>query len=671
MKILHDEKLAIILFLTSFSIPLSAGVDTDIYSMDLEQLMNIEVVSASKKSQSLLKTAAAIHVISEEDIRRSSATSLPELLRGVPGLQVAQIDANKWAVTIRGFNSRFSNKLLVMVDGRSIYTPLFSGVFWNMQDMLLDDIDRIEIIRGPGGALWGANAVNGVINILTKKAQETQGTQISFIGGSQERILSARYGGALNDQTSYRLFAKGRHIENFKNTPQNQANDQWRNFTTGFRVDGDLNANDKWMLQGNYNVGTADQTAINSSLTPPTTETINGQIDYQSGNVLFRWEKQHAVDNKWRIQAFYDYFKRHTFSVTNQVHTLDLDIQNQLSSLKFLKNHDIVWGLGYRGVFDELESSFAFSFSPERRNYNTFSAFIQDEIQLNEVLRLTLGSKIEHNDFTGFEYQPNARMLWEVNDRHSVWGSVSRAVRIPSRADSDIRINLAATPGTSSFTPPTLLSAFGNKNIVSEKVYAFEMGYRSLLTNTFTLDTALFYNYYDDLISNNVTFAGIETQPAPAHLLIANTFDNIMKASSYGAEIIAKWQAADFWQLSSSYTWFKIDAKFKNTITGSSNDVFIDENSDPQHQFSVRSQFQLPYNWAFDSIFYYTDKLLAQNVTDQARLDLRLGWTPTPRLDLSVVAQNITNKQHQEFSSLDVLNTQIPRNIFGRITIKF
>jgi len=210
MKVLQRKKLALILFLTSFSNPLTAGVDADIYSMDLEQLMNIEVVSASKKSQSMLKTAAAIHVISEEDIQRSSATSLPELLRGVPGLQVAQIDANKWAVTIRGFNSRFSNKLLVMVDGRSIYTPLFSGVFWNMQDMLLDDIDRIEIIRGPGGTLWGANAVNGVINILTKKAHETQGTQVSFIGGTQEEILSARHGGTLNDQTSYRVFAKGR-----------------------------------------------------------------------------------------------------------------------------------------------------------------------------------------------------------------------------------------------------------------------------------------------------------------------------------------------------------------------------------------------------------------------------------------------------------------------------
>ena len=667
MKVLLNQ-LTICLLLLVFSNPLSADVDTDIYSMDLEQLMNIKVISANKKSQSLLKTAAAIHVISNEDIRRSGATSLPEVLRGVPGLQVAQVDANKWAVSIRGFNSRLNNKLLVMVDGRSIYTPLFSGVFWNMHDMLLEDIDRIEIIRGPGGTLWGANAVNGVINILTKSADETQGTQVSFTAGSQEKILSARYGGVINEQTSYRLFAKGRHVENFNSTSQNQANDQWRNFTTGFRVDGNLNASEKWMLQGSYNVGTANQLAFSPTWIPPATSIANDQINNQNAHMLFRWNKQVAAHNQWRIQAYYDYFRRETQDATFQIHTIDLDIQNQL---RIFEKHDVVWGLGYRGVFDELKPSFVFTFNPNRRYANTFNAFIQDEIQLTEAFRLTLGSKLEHNDFSGFEYQPNARIMWEINNRNSIWGAASRAVRIPARADSDLRINVSATPRTSIFTPPTLVSAFGNKNLNSEKVYAFELGYRSLLTNTFTLDTALFYNHYDDLVSNNVTIAGIEAQPAPPHLLIASTFDNIMKATTYGAEILAKWQVTDFWLLSSSYTWFKLNAHLKNNMADPTNEVFLKENSDPRHQFSVRSNVSLPYNLEFDSMFYYTNRLQAHNVTDQARLDLRLAWTPTPALVLSIVAQNILNKQHREFTTLEALNSEIPRNVFGRITLRF
>lgn len=657
------KNLLVSMSLIMFLNPCYADADIDIYSMDLEQLMNVEIISVSKKSQSLLKTAAAVHVISQDDIRRSGATSLPEVLRGVPGLQVAQVDANKWAVSIRGFNDRFANKLLVMVDGRSVYTPLFSGVFWNMQDMMLEDIDRIEVVRGPGGTMWGANAVNGVINILTKKAGETQGAMVSFTGGSQERNINARYGGKINDQTSFRLFAKGKHVDNFNGTSQYQANDQWRNFTTGFRIDGDLDARNQWMLQGGYAVGTADQLAITEFYSR---NAINNRIDNQTGNILLRWDNQQSEDNKWRLQAYYDHVKRHSLGVTNEVNTLDLDIQNQL---KFLENHAVVWGIGYRGVFDKLDTNYIFSFNPKQRQANTFSAFLQDDIQLTETVRFTLGSKIEHNSFSGFEFQPNTRLLWEINDRHSIWSAASRAVRIPSRSESDLRVNLETIPSRNPFVPPTLISAFGNKNLKSEKVYAFELGYRSLLTNTFTLDTALFYNYYDDLVNFDLNIIGIEQLPVPAHILVANAFVNKMTASTYGAEAVTKWQIASFWQLTASYSWFKLDAQSKSNF--STDDTFFKNNSDPRHQFSVRSNIQLPYNLEFNSLFYYTDRLQAHNVTDQARLDLRLAWSPTPDLELSVVAQNITNKQHHEFTARDVLNTEIPRSAYGRIILKF
>ncbi|SFK90648.1 iron complex outermembrane recepter protein [Nitrosomonas aestuarii] len=657
------KRLIYSLFFILLLTPLSVFASTDVYSLDLEQLMNVEVTTVSKKSQTLMKTAAAVHVISNDDIRRSGATSLPEVLRGVPGVQVAQVDANKWAVSIRGFNDRFANKLLVMVDGRSVYTPLLTGVFWNMQDMLLEDIDRIEVIRGPGGAVWGANAVNGVINIITKSADQTQGTQITFLGGSQEKNLSARYGAKLNDQTSFRLFAKGKHVENFYDTQQYQANDQWRNFLTGFRVDSEFDANNQWMLQGNYKVGTADQLGITEFLSR---NAIANQIDYQSGDILFRWTNQQSENNKWRFQAYYDYFSRNSLNVTHEVNTLDIDIQNQL---KLLDKHDVVWGLGYRAVFDNLESSYIFTFDPKQRYTRTFSAFVQDDIQLAESVRFTLGSKIEHNSYTGFEFQPNARLLWEINERNSVWTAASRAVRIPSRSDTDVRVNLETIPSRNPFIPPTLISAFGNKNLNSEKVYAFELGYRSQLMQTFTLDTALFYNYYDDLVDFDVSFAGIEQQPVPVHLLVANTFANRMTASTYGAEIITKWQVTNFWQLTSSYSWFKLDAQLKTV--GLTDTLFSKENSDPNHQFSVRSNIQLPYNLEFNSMFYYTDRLRAHNVSDQARLDLRLAWSPTPDLELSVVAQNITNKQHQEFTANDVFHSEIPRSVYGRIMLKF
>ena len=431
--------------------------------MELEQLMNIEVVTASRKSETLLKTAAATHVITQEDIRRMGATSLPEVLRGVPGLQVAQIDSNNWAISIRGLNDRFSNNLLVMIDGRSIYNPLFGGVYWNMHETLLEDIERIEVVRGPGGTLWGANAVNGVINIITKNAKDTQGAQFTLLGGSQEGIFSARYGGKVNDQISYRFFTRGKNVQQFNDTPLYQANDHWRDLASGFRVDGDMDAGSKWTLQGGYNTGHANQLTSSTSLIPPATLPVADGVNYQSGNIQFRWEKQFSEDNKWRAQSYYDFFGRHALAATNRIHTVDLEIQNQLK-FAALQKHEFVWGVGYRAVVDELESSFTVAFDPRHRYTRTFSAFIQDDIRLTGKLKFTVGSKVENNSYTGFEFQPNARMLFEINERNSVWAAVSRAVRVPTRSENDFRINFLATPGKDQFSPPILFGILGNRS---------------------------------------------------------------------------------------------------------------------------------------------------------------------------------------------------------------
>lgn len=665
------RQLTSLFIIATYSSYASAGIKKDVFDIELEQLMNIRVETVSRKSESLIKTASAIHVITQDDIRRMGATSLPEVLRGVPGLHIAQIDSNNWAISIRGLNDRFSNSLLVMIDGRSIYNPLFGGVYWNMHETLLEDIERIEVVRGPGGTVWGANAVNGVINIITKNARDTQGAQFTLLGGSQEGLFSARYGGMMNDQISYRLFTRGKRVQEFNDTPQHPANDHWRDLSSGFRVDGNMDATSRWTLQGGYNVGHANQLTTATSLMPPSTLPLADNVNYQSGNVQFRWDKQFSENNRWRVQSYYDFFGRQALHATNRIHTVDLDIQNQLK-FAALQKHEFVWGVGYRAVVDDLDSNFIVAFNPNHRYTRTFSAFIQDEIQLTNRLKFTVGSKMEHNSYTGFEFQPNARALFEINDRNSVWVAVSRAVRVPTRSENDFRINFLATPGRDQFSPPALFSLFGNRSLVTEKIYAAEIGYRTLLTNTLSFDTAGFFNYYDDLIGSRPS-VGFESAPFPPHLLISNLVSNNQAATAYGADMQAKWQPVDYWQLASSYTVFKMDAHYQNGFVGNPADIANLEKSSPRHQFSVRSDLKLPHHLEFNTMFYFTDHIQSRDlhVPVQGRLDLRLAWVPSPKLELAIVGQNILNKQHQEFTALDIFSSQIPRSVYGRIMYRF
>jgi len=645
---------------------LQASENNDLYAMDFEQLMEVEVISIAKKPQSIRRTAAAIHVISQADIQRSGATSLPDVLRGVPGLHVAQVDANKWAISIRGFNSRLANKLLVLVDGRSVYTPIFAGVYWNMQDMMLEDIERIEVVRGGGGALWGANAVNGVINIITQHAKETQGTQLSILGGSQEQIGSARFGGKISEETHYRVFAKGRRVDNNENSLTETANDRWENIHAGFRVDNNSNENSQWLLEGAYTNGNADQTIATLSFTPPSVIINKANIDYQSGHLLARWNHQLAQDNNLQVQGYYDYFERSSIEANLLIHTFDLDMQHQF---KWLDNHTFVWGLGYRSVYDEIYSSFTSSFTPKSRYAGTFSGFIQDEIQLHEDVQLTLGSKFEHNDYTGLEFQPSARLAWQVNSEHSIWTAFSRSVRTPSRSHEDIRVNFLALPGRGRRQPAMLFSIFGNPDIESEKVYSAELGYRALLTPKVSIDTAVFYNYYDDLASLEQS-GSFETQPIP-HLLVAFTQDNQMIASSYGAEIQAKWQVHENWQLAASYSWLKIDAQLRAGSTDTIDSVVRIETSDPQHQASLRSIFQLPFDLELDASVYYTDAIARHQVDNYTRVDLRLAWKPSDLFEISLIGQNLLDSQHKEYTSSEAFYTEVPRSVYAKVVTRF
>ncbi|MFN7140717.1 MAG: TonB-dependent receptor plug domain-containing protein, partial [Limisphaerales bacterium] len=465
----------------------------DLTELSLTDLLNVEVTTVSRAAEPLSQAPAAITVIKGEDIRRTGATTIPDALRLAPGLQVAQVDAHTWAISARGFNDVFANKLLVMIDGRTVYSPLFSGVFWDVQDTLLEDIDRIEVIRGPGAALWGANAVNGVINIITKDARDTHGVLLSAGTGTEELGFGhVRYGAKLSENASARVYAKYFNRDNARLLDGSAANDHWEMFRGGFRLDWQPGDPNLLTFQGDAYVGTLDQTYNVPTFTPPFTALLADDIEAHGGNILGRWTHTFSSDSEMIWQLYFDQSVRNTPVFQEERVTADLDFQHHFI---LGERQRITWGGGYHRTDDEAGNTLSVALIPEERGLNLYSAFIQDEIQIiHDKLALTLGSKFEHNDFTGFEIQPNARIAWTPLTNAVLWGAVSRAVRTPSRAEHDIIIN---PPGA----PPGSASLFGNRNFDSEDLIAYEIGFRSQPTTRMTWEIATFYNDYDNLRS--------------------------------------------------------------------------------------------------------------------------------------------------------------------------
>lgn len=431
--------------------------EEDIFTLGILDLMNTKVTTVSRKPQQLANAAAAIHVITQEDIRRSGATSIPEVLRLAPGVQVARIDANKWAISIRGFNGRFATKLLVLMDGRSVYSPLFSGVFWDLQDTVLADIERIEVIRGPGAALWGANAVNGVINIITKSSAETIGGHVNFGGGTEERsFATARYGMSLSEATNLRVYGKYVDRDAQADAAGNRAHDNWHTTRGGFRLDSQDRDGDLLTFQGDYLDGKRGETAqisqLPTPLDPAVSHSVNLENPVSGGNLLARWQRNLSATSSFSGQLYYDHATLNAFNTRAKTDTFDLDFQHRFACGS---KQDIVWGLGFRFGHDEIDNSFTINFLPAERDSQLYSAFVHDEIALvPEYLSLILGSRFEHNRYSGFEIQPNGRLLWTPDPHHTVWASVSRAVRTPSRGEQDILYRQSVIPPPLAFAPP-------------------------------------------------------------------------------------------------------------------------------------------------------------------------------------------------------------------------
>lgn len=646
--------------------PADQGPKQDLGNLGIEDLMNIEVTTASKKAQSLTEVAAAIYVVTAADIQESGATSVPDALRMVPGVQVAQMNASMWAISIRGFNSRYANKLLVLIDGRSVYTPLFSGVYWDALEVNMDDIDRIEVIRGPGGALWGANAVNGIINIITKNAADTQGGQVSQSTGSTSSTdTQLRYGGKLGENGFFRVYARHFRMDSLDLDTGGRSDDGWQSLRAGFRADWKT-ANDTFMLSAGGNSSHLGQTSAFPTLTEPFVALTDSRFPVSNYNVVGKWDHHSSANSSQALQLYYDHSERQMPEVHEKRRTFDVDFQSE--HLLNSRNR-LVWGLGFRHTKDETAGMDGVAFNPAGRATSLYSVFLSDELTLSERLRFTLDAKVEHNDYTGWEFQPSARLVWTPSKTQTLWAAASRAVRTPSRADSDSMIGVS-TIATEAGLPGTI-TLLGNPNFESEEVTAHELGWRTQASSNLFIDVAAFYNSYRNLRSFEPETPFPVRSPVP-HLVLPYRYSNRMTAQNTGVEIAAFWNPRSNWNLNASYALFS-----EHYSLDGSEDPFGLSGSErlgstPKHQFSIKSSLNINKELQFDTLLYYVDRLSGQDIPAYARVDLRLMWKPHASCDISFGIQNLLNQRHREMAStLFERTSEVERNLYVKATWRF
>ncbi len=642
----------------------------DLTQLSFEELGQIKVTSVSKKSESLSGAAAAVHVITQDDLRRSGVTSLAAALRMAPGLDVAQANARQWAISARGFNDIFANRLLVLMDGRTLYTPLFSGVFWDETDTVLEDVDRIEVIRGPGATLWGANAVNGVINIITKSAKETSGTLMSAGGGLEERGFgAARYGGRLGTNTYYRVYGKYINRDEATLSTGAGAGDSWGKSQGGFRVDSEPAPMNRLTLQGDYYSEDWGGRIRRHSVSPPGMYSDPVQANSAGGNLLGRWTHELSSESELSIQTYYDRTDRN-FGIGGEIrNTVDLDAQYRFH---LGERHEIIWGAGYRYSVDDVAGSPDFEMDDPSVGLQLGSTFVQDELALiPERLSLTAGTKLEHNDFTGFEVQPSVRLAWTPDEHHTLWASISRAVRTPSRAERGVHL-YADPPQFAPVSPlPILVPGVGNPAFESEELLAAEIGLRVGVHPRLSVDVAAFYNDYDRLYS--VDLLPIELRRSPSaqpYLAFPITDGNALYGETYGAELSATWQPVDHWRLRAQYTFLRMNLHTRGSSPSVSEES---EGESPRHQASLWSDLDLGRHVEWGVGLRYVDALWAQRISAYTELETRLAWKPTPNCELSLVGRNLFDPHHQEFSpflffSRDV---EVDRAVYAKVTFRF
>ncbi len=627
-----------------------------------------EVTTVSRQASTVGRSPAAVFVITQDMIRRSGYTSIPEVLRMAPGLQVAKIDSNKWSIGSRGLGQRFDGKLLIQIDGRSVYNPIFAGTYWDIQDLLLEDIERIEVVRGPGATVWGANAVNGVINIITKNAKDTQGTLVMARGGTEERGTTGfRYGGSGSDDLHYRVWGKWFERDAGFNVAGREADD-WRQGRGGFRMDWQASCCDTMTLQGELFEGYSGREDNRPMIATPFT-VLNTEDERSAGGyALYRWGHELGERSDWSLQLYYDRFQRVSQNgyFAFDIHTYDVDFQHQFPLTDY---HQIVWGLGYRvnNIFFQgstVDGAFAIGPAVTDVNRGLASAFVQDEITLaDELLFFTVGAKVQHNDFTGVNVQPTARLLWTPTERQSAWMAVSRAVRTPAIADDNIEIGLLSPAG------PPFRRALPNRDLDDESLVAYEIGYRAQPVDTFSWDVALFFNDYSKLIVPIGEPPFLD--PGFGTTIFPLIKQNAQTGETYGVELAANWQVTETWRLYGQYTFLQVQ------LHGGLPAPQALEGQSPHNQVYLQSSWDLGCQWHFDLIGRYVDNLpgfAPDIIPSYLEMDARLAWRPRKFLELAVVGQNLLDDHHPENGTSSVLTSpivEVQRSVYGQITYEW
>ena len=649
-------------FLLAAAAPAAAGgaPDQQLKRLTLEELGEIVITSVSKEPEQIWKTPAAIYVLTHDDVVRSGATSVPDMLRLVPGVEVARIDSSRnWVVGIRGFGDQYSRAMLVLIDGRSIYTPLFAGVHWSLYDLVLDDIERIEIIRGPGGTIWGANAVNGVINIITRSAADTHGTLATAITGNIEQFTGGvRFGAALGPTASYRVYAKA-----FKRGPEWHSDgrdfDRWHMGRGGFRIDW-TRERDTVTVHGDAYAGSIGESVLVASFAPAGRTLVDAPAKVSGQNIVAHWERKLRGDANIVVQGYWDRTDRTGTDFGETRNTFDLDFIHRLPALS---RHSISWGAGMRlGPARYEQTIEAADFQPHDQRYDLFSAFAQDSIALPWHFTLTGGAKLEHNTYTGLEVQPSASALWAPTARQSAWLAVTRAVRTPSRIDTDIAVEQFFAAGP----PPLYARIRGDRDIKSEVLRSTEAGYRALAGSAVYLDFTVFHHRYDDVVTLGAPVVDFPTRGALTYQRVSLPFANGIEGVVRGLEIGPTATLARNVQVRGSYSYLSPALHRKPGIPDTSFSA-LTETGSPHHQV-VAQGIVSAGNVEVSPVYRYVSRRTATNIPAYHELDVPVSWRLSPRVMLMLVGQNLLNAHHPEWARDPGPTVEIKRSAYVRIT---
>jgi iron complex outermembrane recepter protein len=646
--------------------PAKSGLSDELRWLKAEKII---VTSVSKHPEDAFTAGAAVSVITSEELRRSGVRTLANALRLAPGMQVANVNSNVWSISARGFNDQFSTKLLVLIDGRAVYSPAIMGIYWHAQDSLFEDVERIEIVRGPGGTLWGSNAVTGVVNVITKPAQNSQGTYLTGgLGTEQRRLAGVRHGDKLGQHGTYRVYVKFDEYDDSRSSglapplaPRpalGAAHDSWNHLMTGMRADWVL-PNDTVALHADY-----FRANVTSQLFVPNqaafANAVRNEVFPLDGfNLVSKWTHLLPNDTEWQLQGYYDYLQRPSDIFNYRYHSVDVDFQHRL---RLRDRHEITYGANYRFYADHQKRTNPDLYYIKPKLFmQMFSAFVQDDVSLiPDLLQFVFGTKAEHNYFSGWELQPSIRLVATPSPYHTLWAAVSRAVRTPSRTDRHVRIN-TLTPALGIFP-----RGFGNPDFESEKLLAYEFGYRVKPLERLTLDFTSYYFRYADLFAPVAAPERISFPfgpPAPAVVPI-DTIGN-GKANSYGLEFAQEFRAFEWWRLRSAYTFFAI-----TDLANQHNRP----NATPKHAFLLRSSMDLPRNVELDLWSRWTDKVPSRRLEQFWDLDVRLAWRPTARWECAVVGQNLLHRQRRQFAPPDLtlatVVTEIQRGVYAQVTFR-